>query len=487
MYGDNMKNTDRRRFLRILGWGSAAFAFLPAFCRRETEIPNVVIIFTDDQGYGDVGCYGARGYTTPNLDNMAREGVRFTDFYSASPGCSPSRAALLTGCYPQRVGIPGVLGPKSRHGLDPGEVTIADLLKSRGYRTACIGKWHLGDHASLLPWNHGFDEYLGIPYSNDMWPVNDDGTPAHSGKKSRYVPPPLYDGQEIAGRIMSQEHQNQLTVSYTQRAVRFIQDNRNTPFFLYLAHSMPHVPLGVSEKFQGRSAQGMYGDVMMEIDWSVGRILEELDRWNLGGRTLVIFTSDNGPWLPYGDHAGSTGGLREGKGTTFEGGMRVPCIMRWPERIPPGGICRELATTMDVLPTLAFLTGTSLPADRIIDGKNIWALMEGKKGAKSPHEAFFYHWPAQLQAVRQGNWKLHFPHSHRHQSGSPGNGGLRNGETHVEIPLSLYDLEKDMSETVNVTDLYPDVVEKLRKLAEIHVADLRDNSRRAARVEWMDP
>ena len=296
---------------------------LPA-AAEQAERPNIVLVFADDLGYGDLGCYGAAGYQTPNLDRLAKEGVRFTDFYVAQAVCSASRAALLTGCYSNRVSILGALGPNDRHGINDSEVTLAELLKTRGYATAIYGKWHLGHHPQFLPTRHGFDEYFGLPYSNDMWPK-------HPETKA-FPDLPLIDGEKTVERNPDQNH---LTTWYAEHAVRFIERHHDQPFFVYLAHNMPHVPLHASDKFRGQTARGLFGDVIEEVDWSVGQVLKALERLGLDERTLVIFTSDNGPWLSYGDHAGSAGPLREGKGTSFDGGVREPCVMRWPGKIPP--------------------------------------------------------------------------------------------------------------------------------------------------------
>ena len=296
----------------------------------KTSVPNIVLILADDQGYGDVGCFGGKGFATPNLDRLAREGCRFTNFHVAQAVCSASRAALLTGCYPNRIGIHGALGPSARHGIHDEETTIAEVLKQKGYATGMAGKWHLGHHPQFLPVRHGFDEYFGLPYSNDMWPYHPEAKPG------TYPPLPLIEGDKVIDAEITPDEQRNLTTWYTERAVKFIERNKDRPFFFYLAHSMPHVPLFVSDKFQGKSQQGLYGDVMMEIDWSVGEVLKTLDKHNLTDNTLVIFTCDNGPWLSYGNHAGSAGPLREGKGTAWEGGTRVPCIMRLPGKIPAG-------------------------------------------------------------------------------------------------------------------------------------------------------
>ena len=329
------------------------------------EHPNIVIIYCDDLGYGDVGVNGAQGFKTPNLDRLASEGVRFTRFYTAQPVCSASRAALLTGCYPNRIGIKAALGPQATVGISESEMTMGELVKQRGYATAIYGKWHLGHHPQFLPTHHGFDEYFGLPYSNDMWPLHPDylaapGTPKCAG----YPNLPLIEGDKVAIPEVTSNEQRQLTTWYTEHAASFIDRNAARPFLLYVPHGMPHVPLHVSEKFQGKSAQGMYGDVIEEIDWSVGEILAALARNNLDERTLVIFSSDNGPWLNYGNHAGSAGPLREGKGTCWEGGVREPFIARFTGSIPAGSVCSEPAMTIDLFPTIARLTGAALPAHK---------------------------------------------------------------------------------------------------------------------------
>jgi arylsulfatase A-like enzyme len=442
-------------------WGSA----VQAEAKKTTRAPNFVLIFTDDQGYGDVGCYGARGFRTPNLDRLAREGMRFTDFYVAQPVCSASRTALLTGCYPNRLGILGALNPKSRHGISDREKTIADVLKPRGYATAVFGKWHLGHLPPFLPTRHGFDEYFGLPYSNDMWPHHPGG--------EKFPPLPLLDGERVA---KTDPDQTQLTTWYTEHAVRFIEKNRERPFFLYVPHSMPHVPLHVSDKFRGKSSQGLYGDVMMELDWSVGQILQALHKHDLEKDTLVLFSCDNGPWLSYGNHAGSAGPLREGKMTTWEGGVREPFLARWPGKIPAGAVCHEPAMTIDILPTLARLAGAELP--RLpIDGRDIWPLLSAQPGAHSPHEAFYFYWNEELQAVRSGKWKLHFPHTYRTLGGKPGGKDGKPVDTkEARTDLALYDLDADVGETTNVAKENPDVVARLKKLADVAREDLGDSA-----------
>src|SRR5262245_41852054 len=445
----------------------AALALVaPADAGAARRLPNFVIVFTDDQGYGDLGCYGGKHVRTPNIDRMAKEGVRFTDFYAAQAVCSASRTALLTGCYPNRVGILAALGPASKVGISDRERTIAQVLKPRGYATAVYGKWHLGHQPQFLPTRHGFDDYFGLPYSNDMWPRHPDRK-----LKRKFPPLPLIEGEKV---VATSPDQSQLTTWYTERAVKFIEKTRDRPFFLYVAHSMPHVPLHVSDKFKGKSERGLYGDVIMEIDWSVGQILKALERAGVDGQTLVRFTAGNGPGLSYGDHAGSAGPRRGGKRTTWDGGQREPCIMRWPGKIPAGSVCREPAMTIDVLPTLAKLAGAPLPPHQI-DGLDIGPLLTGQPGAKSPHEALYLYWNRDLQAVRSGRWKLHFPHRYITLGGKPGGtGGKPVPYTRARTGLALFDLENDPGERTDVAGQHPDVVARLRALADRARKDLGD-------------
>ncbi len=439
--------------------------------KDKDKLPNIVIIFTDDQGYADVGVYGAKDFATPNLDNMASEGMRFTNFYVSQAVCSASRASLMTGCYAERVSIQGALNSWSQFGLNPEEETIADMLKKRGYATGIFGKWHLGHYKEFLPLQQGFDEYFGLPYSNDMWPVDYDGTPITAENKgskpwkSRYPVLPLIEGNEKIAEIQTLDDQATLTTRYTERAIKFIEKNKDSPFFLYLPHSMPHVPLGVSNKFKGKSKQGMYGDVIMEIDWSVGEILKTLEKYNLEENTLVIFASDNGPWMNYGNHAGSALPLREGKGTMWEGGARVPCIMRWPGKIPAGRDCDQMAATIDILPTLAAITKAPLP-EREIDGLNIYPLMQGKKD-QNIRDHYLFYYGGELVAVRQGKWKLVFPHKYRsYKNVEPGMNGYPGPYNYGTSGLELYDLEKDISETTNLAIDHGDIVKRLSILAD---------------------
>ncbi len=449
----------------------------PAACAAD-RLPNIVIIFIDDMGYADIGPFGATEYETPHLDRMAGEGRLFTDFYVTQAVCSASRAGLLTGCYNVRIGILGALGPRAKHGIHENEVTIAEICKQKNYATACYGKWHLGHHKKFLPLQHGFDDYFGLPYSNDMWPWHPDSLHLPMEERLKRRPHlPLIDGNDIVNPQVTGRDQEQLTTQYTQRAVRFIEEHREEPFFVYVPHTMVHVPLHVSDKFRGKSRRGLFGDVMMEIDWSVGQILDTLRRLKLDDNTLVIFTADNGPWLSYGDHAGSAGPLREGKGTMFDGGCRESCIMWWPGTIPAGTRCTEPAMTIDILPTVARLIGADLP-DHPIDGKDIWPLIDGTPGATSPQEAYYFYYGRQLQAIRSGRWKLHFPHSYRTLAGRPGGrNGLPAKYSQAHIGLSLFDLQTDIGETTNVADAHPDVVERLSKLAEAMRHELGDQNR----------
>jgi len=444
-----------------------AAAFSGQAQSSRSDRPNIVLIFCDDLAYSDLGCYGNAHAKTPKLDRMAREGTRFTDFYVGQPVCSASRAALMTGCYPNRVSIQGALAPKSKIALNTNEMTVAELLKTRGYATAIYGKWHLGHTPEFLPTRQGFDDYFGLPYSNDMWPT-------HPTSGTNFPPLPLIEGEKT---IQYMPDQTQLTSWYTERAVKFIEKNKERPFFLYVPHNMPHVPLHVSDRHKGKSGYGLYGDVIMEIDWSVGEILAALARNGLDNNTLVIFSSDNGPWLEYGDHAGSALPLREGKMTSFEGGLREPFIARWPTRVPAGRTSHELITAMDFLPTVARLAGADVPTDRIIDGKDIWPLLFGQPGAKSPHEAFFYYWGERLEAVRNGKWKLHLGHEYHHPE-PPGSGGKPGKMSKRKIGLELFDLENDPSETNNVAEKYPTVVQRLQGLAEKCREDLGDSAQK---------
>ena len=443
-----------------------------------SRLPNVVVVFIDDMGYADIGPFGAIDYPTPNLDRLAREGRRFTDFYVTQPVCSASRAGLMTGCYNVRVSITGALPPRSEHGISADETTLAEVFKQKGYATACYGKWHLGHHPKFLPTNHGFDEYFGLPYSNDMWPYHPGVLKLPMKERFEKWPHlPLIENTKIINPRMTDKEQNMLTTWYTERAVNFIDKNKDRPFFLYVSHSMVHVPLHVSDKFAGKSKRGLFGDVVMEIDWSVGEILGAIRKNGLEKNTMVIFTADNGPWLCYGTHAGSAKPLREGKGTTFDGGCREPTLMWWPGTIPADSVCHMPAMTIDLLPTFAKLIGATLPNHKI-DGKDIWPLIEGRPGAQSPQEAYFFYNGRSLQAVRMGRWKLHFPHGYHTLGGHPGGtGGMPAPYEKATIELTLFDLENDIGETTDVKDQHPEVVAQIQKLADQMRADCGDEAK----------
>ncbi len=469
-----------KRLLSLLLLGAATFT-APAAER----LPNVIIVFTDDQGYADLGVTGAQGYTTPNVDRLAREGTLFTNFHVAQAVCSASRAALLTGCYPNRIGIHGALGPGATHGLNASETTIAEVLKSRGYATGMAGKWHLGHREPFIPNQHGFDESFGLPYSNDMWPHHPEA------KAGTYPPLPLMENGQVIDAEVSPDEQRNLTTQYTERAVGFIERHKEKPFFFYLAHSMPHVPLFVSDKFKGKSQQGLYGDVIMEIDWSVGEVMKALAKHGLERDTLVIFTTDNGPWLSYGNHAGSAKPHREGKGTAWEGGTRVPCVMRWPGRIPAGTTSDDYFMTIDLLPTLAGRVGAKLPS-LPIDGRDVWPLLSRQPGARNPQEGYGL-WYAQneLQGVVSGDgrWKLVLPHRYRSLQGGPGGrDGIpaKYGQVEVTAP-ELYDLKSDRGETRNVADAHPAEVKRLLAFAEKCRADLGDSLTQRTGVGAREP
>jgi arylsulfatase A-like enzyme len=439
-------------------------------------------MFMDDMGYADIGAFGAKSYPTPNLDKMAKEGRKFTDFYVTQAVCSASRAGLLTGCYNVRIGILGALGPKSNIGISPNEVTIAEICKQKGYATGCFGKWHLGHHKKFLPKQHGFDEYFGLPYSNDMWPYHPGVLHLPMEERIKRWPHlPLIEGNKVINPKVSAKDQEKLTTQYTERAVSFIEKNKDKPFFAYIPHSMVHVPLYVSKKFKGKSGAGLFGDVMMEVDWSVGQIMKTLKKHKLEKNTLFIFTSDNGPWLNYGNHAGSAAPLREGKGTMFEGGCREPTLAWWPGKIPANSVCKEPLMTIDLLPTIAEMIGAKLPGHRI-DGKNILPLMLSDD-AKSPHKAYYFYNGNQLQAVRQGKWKLHFPHGYRTMAGKPGGtGGIPANYSQAKIELSLFDLHQDIGESKDLKAEFPDIVTRLSELGKKFDEKLKKTKRQPGKI-----
>jgi len=450
---------------RRAGWLLIAVALAAATPgAQRSQPPNIVIIFADDLGYGDLGSFGSPNIRTPRLDAMAAEGQKWTNFY-VQPVCSPSRAALLTGRLPIRSGMygvatgtaPKVLRDNAAQGLPPGEVTIADLLKPRGYATAIVGKWHLGQQRQFLPMNQGFDYWFGLPYSHDMRMT----APREKGLQSAayYDPKPEYWNVALMrnGDVIEQpvDHRT-LTKRYTEEAIRFINENRSRPFFLYLAHSLPHIPLARSPEFVGRSAGGIYGDVVEELDASTGRILDALKAAGLDRRTLVVFTSDNGPWLPFAAHGGSAGPLREGKGTTWEGGVRTPAIFWWPGTVKPA-VVTDIGSAMDLFATAAKLGGAELPSDRVIDGVDLRARLT--ESGSSPRQLIFYYWDNELRAVRKGGYKAHFVTSGAYGEGEP------RREHH---PPLLFNLADDPGERHDVAGAHPDVVADLIRAAEAH-------------------
>ena len=433
--------------------------------------PNIIVVFADDLGYGDLSCYGQKRYSTPNIDSIATNGVRFTDFHSSQPVCSASRASLLTGCYANRIGIHGALGPAAKNGIHDDEVLLSEMLKSQGYKTCAVGKWHLGHHQKFLPLQHGFDRYLGLPYSNDMWP--------HGPvvKPGTFPELPLIRDNEIIDSDVDAHDQSKLTKQYSDFAIEFLENSKDDPFFLYFAHSFPHVPLYAGEEFKGKSKAGIYGDVIEEFDAVVGRILNFLKHNNLERNTLVIFSSDNGPWLTYGDHAGTAGPLREGKGTVYEGGTRVPMLAQWPGQIPAGSVQDATAMTIDVLPTIARIINAPLPS-HAIDGLDIFDLMCSKPGAKCPHEVFYHYFrQGELQAIRSGPWKLMLPHDvncivpdQLGGQGKPGKSQMRK----ITEP-ELYHLGNDLGETTNLANQKPEVLKSLLELADQGRKELGDS------------
>jgi arylsulfatase A-like enzyme len=452
-----------------------AFITVKGIC-QPAQKPNVIIILMDDMGYGDTEPYGMTGIPTPHFNQLARQGTRFTHFNAGQPICTASRAALLTGCYPNRVGMSGALLPGSKIALNPQETTLAAILKQAGYQTAMLGKWHLGNKAPYFPIHYGFDSFFGLPYSHDIWPRDHKGNKITDPKDTRYTWPelPLLDGDRVVDSITSHAGMEQLTTMYTTRAVSYIKAHKNKPFFLYLAHNMPHVPLAVSTKFKGKSEMGPFGDVMMELDWSVGEIMKALDDNKLAANTLLIVASDNGPWLNFGDNAGSSGGFREGKATTFEGGTRVPLLIRWPGKIEAGGINSNLMTNMDLLPTIAAATGAPLPKNRI-DGLNFLPSLLNKN-SKGPRDVFYYYFGKNnLEAIRYQHWKLVLPHTSSSYTPLHGIEGLGGKIAHVPVPLALYDLAHDPGEAYDVQALYPEIVKKINTIAEAARDDLGDD------------
>ena len=469
--------------MRIVTWTMCLPLILAMNWVNASELPNFVVVFADDQGFADIGCFGSSDIRTPHLDAMATEGMKFTSFY-AQPICGPSRAALMTGCYPMRVAERGNF--KQVHPiLHSDEVTVAEVLKTRGYATACFGKWDLakhsqrGFHADLLPTKQGFDYFFGTPTSNDGF-VD------------------LYRDDQL---IESKANLATLTQRYTDEAIRFIQTHKNEPFFVYIPHTMPHTRLDASQRFKGISKRGLYGDVIEEIDSSVGRILDSIRKLELQNRTYVLYTSDNGPWLIKNkdfadgrlasDHGGSAGILRSGKVSTFEGGVRVPTIAWGPERVPAGTTCDTIASTLDVLPTFAALAGAKVPTDRVIDGEDITHLLHGDFSNATDGKAFFYYFSTHLQAVRRGNWKLHLPRKHGIKTALPfpleKNPHIAKSDRAGYTVPFLVNLDTDIGESTNVAKNHPEVVKRLMELAENMREDLGDYDRVGKNMRFFDP
>lgn len=429
--------------------------------QSDTPSPNFVIIFLDDSGWSDFQPFGNPPYQTPHVEQLAREGRRFDNFYVPQAICSASRAALLTGCYPGRTKVFGAHGPQAR-GLDPKYATLGEVLKTRGYATAVFGKWHVGDQPDTRPPARGFDESCGLMYSNDMWEHHPE-RPERWGK----YPLQFWENGRVTIERITPQHQAMLTTWYTERAVDFIQRHRDKPFFLYVPHSMPHVPIFSSEKFKGKSGTGLYGDVMMEIDWSVGQIMTAVKTAGLEENTLVIFTSDNGPWISYGNHSGRTP-FREAKATSFDGGVRSACIIKFPGHIKAGTNSSKAFSSIDFLPTLTDLAGAALPTNPV-DGKNVWNLITGVPDTENPHAYYPFSRGRNFEGIISGDgrWKLHFPHEYRTlvRAGKNGKAGIY---TNQEIELSLFDMERDPLENTNLLENFPDVAAKLRSLAEEH-------------------
>lgn len=452
----------RREFLRASAMAAVSMTFpLGRLLSQQQSRPNFVIIFLDDSGFSDFSPFSNPDYPTPNVNQLASEGCQYNNFYVPQAICSASRAALLTGCYPGRTKVFGAHAPRAR-GLDPKYATMGEVLQRAGYTTASFGKWHIGDQPETRPPARGFDESSGLMYSNDMWayhPTN----PDYWGKE----PLQYWENGEVKINDVTPKEQNMLTTWYTEHAVDFINRNSDDPFFLYVPHAMPHVPLFVSEKFQGKSGAGLYGDVMMEIDWSVGQIMKALEVNGVDENTFVIFTSDNGPWTSYGDHAGTTP-YREAKGTSFDGGVRSATIMKYPGEIEAGSESNDAICSIDLMPTIANLAGADLPENEI-DGKNVWDLITMKPGAENPHDYYAFSNGNDFQGVMSGDgrWKLHVPHEYRHvetfgQDGFPGN------YIQKEIELALFDMKSDPYERMNVIADHPEVARQLQKWADQH-------------------
>lgn len=452
---------NRRNFLKIVGMGLAALA-VPDCATAAKKKPNFVIIYADDLGYGDLGCFGHPTIRTPNLDRMAAEGAKLTQFYSAASICTPSRAALMTGRLPIRSGMcsdkRGVLFPDSGGGLPENEITIAEMLRGQGYATGCVGKWHLGHLPQFLPTSNGFDYYFGIPYSNDMDRVKGAHRDACTNPKVEFFNVPLMRNEKI---VEQPADQNTITKRYAEEATNFIKKSKDKPFFLYLAHSMPHVPLFASEDFKDTSLRGIYGDVVSEVDWSVGQVLDTLRAEGLAENTLVVFSSDNGPWLVFKTHGGSAGLLRDGKGSTWEGGMREPTVAWWPGKIKAASVITDMSSTLDMFPTLAELSGAKMPDDRIYDGYSMVDVLT--EGAKSKRNMMYYYRGTQLRAIRKGSWKMHLFTMTEYEG----------KKLMKHDPPLLFNVEQDPSEKYDVASDHPDVIEDLKKEIVKHEATVK--------------
>ncbi len=435
-------------------------------CEKHNNSPNIVFILADDLGYGDLSSYGSKTIETINIDKLADDGVKLTSYYAAQPVCSASRAAILTGAYPNRIGIYNAFGPSSDSGISHDEYTLAEMLKDNGYKTGIFGKWHLGSKKEFFPTNHGFDEFYGILYSNDMWrwhPEYPEGYPQDLL---------LYRNENALKEIIDQSN---LTKDITSESINFIEKNKDSPFFLYIAHPQPHVPLFVSEDFEDLTGNGLYADVITEIDYSVGRVLDKIEESGLTENTIVVFTSDNGPWLSYGNHSGSSGIYREGKGTTWEGGVRVPSIIKFPNGLKPSEI-DEPIMAIDWMPTFANITRSKLSQNKI-DGKDIWPLLSGEVN-QSPHEKlYFYYRVNELHSIRMNDWKIQFSRTYRSLNGKKGgkDGIPVKYEMNNVDKNELYNLEDDPQERIDVYDKFPEIAKKMEELAEKARVELGDN------------
>jgi len=459
----NSKKHSQRASRAAIILGLIAFSFVGTSFSNEDEKtpPNVIIIFLDDAGWSDFQPFGENVIESPNVLELAQDGVMFKNFYVPQAICSASRAALLTGCYPGRTKVFSAIAPKAR-GLETNFPTMGEVFQESGYTTAMFGKWHIGDHDDTRPHTRGFDESCGLLYSNDMWKHH----PTHPQFWGKYPLQFWENGQVIIDDVGHEEQKN-LTKWYTEHSVDFINRNKENPFFLYVPHSMPHVPIYCSDEFEGKSGSGLYGDVIMELDWSVGEITKALKENGIEDNTIIVFTSDNGPWVNYGNHAGTTP-FREAKGTSFDGGTRSACIISYPGHLKAGSISEKSFCTIDLLPTICSITGVPLP-DSEIDGKNVWDLITGDPGAENPHDYYAFTTGSKLEAIMSGDgkWKLHLPHRYRSLD-SAANDGAAGKYIQLKIEHALFDMENDPLESTEVQDQYPEVFEQMKEFAELH-------------------